>query len=236
VVVATVLIATVVLAACSTSATNGSATSHGGTSRTTSSGSSSTSGPATTVTTTSPASTGSSTSTPGGTGPTTTVPTGSTTTSTLPGNYCGVPDLRAAIEGTEGAAGTIEVTFSFTNTSPSTCVLDGYPGAFLLGSRGAPLPTIVKPGGNLSFLDIQPSTVDIAAGASAYFNLGYSDVVADGEMSCPTSSSIEITPPHDTQQLTLAASIEACDGGLLSISPVFGADSPATSTTAPPVR
>ncbi len=227
--VASAVVASAILAACSTNAPKGSATTR--TSR-----SSSTSSPATTVTTSSPStgSTTSTTSTTGGSGTTTTVQPGSTTTSTLPSNYCDVSDLRAAIEGTQGAAGTIEVTFSFTNTSPSVCVLYGYPGALLLGSAGTPLPTIVKRGGNLSFLEIAVSTVDIASGGSAYFNLGYSDVVANGETSCPTSSSIEITPPNDTQQLTLAAAINACDGGLLSVSPVFGSGSPATSTTAPP--
>jgi hypothetical protein len=92
----------------------------------------------------------------------------------------------------------------------------------------------VKRGGDLSFLQIPVSTVDIGPGTSAYFNMGYSDVVSDGESSCPTSSSIEITPPNDTEQLTLPASIDACDGGQLSVSPVFGPGSPGTSTTAPP--
>jgi hypothetical protein len=113
-------------------------------------------------------------------------------------------------------------------------VLYGFPGALLLGPGGAPLPTFVKTGGDLSFLQIPVTTVDIGQGTSAYFNMGYSDVVSGNETSCPTSSSIEITPPNDTQQLTLSASIGACDGGELSVSPVFGPGSPGTSTTAPP--
>ena len=126
------------------------------------------------------------------------------------------------------------MTFRLTNTSPSVCALYGYPGALLLGPGRAHLATVVKPGGDLSFLQIPVSTVEIAAGTSAYFNLGYSDVVSGGETSCPTSSFIEITPPNDTEQLTIPASITACGGGLLSVSPVFGPGSPATSTTAPP--
>ncbi len=106
----------------------------------------------------------------------------------------------------------------------------------LLGPGQTHLPTLVIPGGDLSFLEIPVSTVDIAPGTSGYFNLGYSDVVSGGESSCPTSSYIEITPPNDTQQLTIPASITACGGGQLSVSAVFGAGSPATSTTAPPVR
>jgi hypothetical protein len=89
-------------------------------------------------------------------------------------------------------------------------------------------------GGSLSFLDIAVETVTVPAGESAYFNLGYSDVVTGGESSCPTSSSLEITPPNDTEQLVVQVKIDACDGGRLSVSPVFGAPNPATSTTAPP--
>ena len=81
--------------------------------------------------------TGSPVSTTGSTNTTTTSQPGTTTTSTLPSNYCEVADLRGAVEGTAGAAGTIEMTFSFTNTSPSTCVLYGYPGALLRGPGGA---------------------------------------------------------------------------------------------------
>jgi hypothetical protein len=138
----------------------------------------------------------------------TTQPPASTTTSTLPSDYCEVPDLHARVEGTEGAAGTIEVTFSLTNTSPSLCTMWGYPGALMLGSNGAPLPTVVKRGGDLSFLEVPVTTVDVPSGGSAYFNLGYSDVVTDGETSCPKSSSLEITPPNDTQQLVVAIKMD----------------------------
>jgi hypothetical protein len=126
------------------------------------------------------------------------------------------------------------VTFSLTNTSPSLCTMWGYPGALMLGSNGAPLPTVVKRGGDLSFLEVPVTTVDVPSGGSAYFNLGYSDVVTDGETSCPKSSSLEITPPNDTQQLVVAIKMDPCDNGTISVSPVFGPGSPSTSTTAPP--
>jgi hypothetical protein len=162
------------------------------------------------------------------------MPPVATTTTTLPSDYCEVPDLRAQTEGTEGAAGTVEVTFRLTNSSPSPCVMWGYPGALMLASDGSPLTTVVKRGGDLSFLEGSVETVQIAAGSSAYFNLGYSDVPSGSETSCPKSSSLEITPPNDTQQLVVPISIEACQGGLLSVSPVFGSSSPSTQTTAPP--
>jgi len=218
------------LASCSTTP-KGATKPSSGNSTTTSSSS------ATTTTPSAPSTTGQTTGTTSGstttTTTTTTAPTPSTT-STLPSNYCQVSDLHASVEGTEGAAGTIEVTFRLTNLSPSTCVFWGYPGALMLGKGGAPLTTDVIRGGSLSFLDIPVTTVSVAVGSSAYFNVGYSDVVTGGETSCPTSQSLEITPPNDTQQLVVQVAIDACDGGRLSVSPVFGSSSPATSTTAPP--
>jgi hypothetical protein len=138
------------------------------------------------------------------------------------------------VEGTEGGAGTIEVTFRFTNVSPSSCVFWGYPGALLLASGGSPLNTVVIRGGSLSFLNILVTTVSVASGGSAFFNLGYSDVPTSGETTCPTASSLEITPPNDTEHLIVQASIDACGGGKLSVSPMFGSSGSATSTTAPP--
>jgi hypothetical protein len=111
----------------------------------------------------------------------------------------------------------------------------GYPGALMLSEGGTPIATDVKRGGSLSFLNIAVTTVSIASGGSAYFNLGYSDVPTGGESSCPTSKSLEITPPNDTVQLIVQVAIQACGGGELSVSPVFGSSSPATSTTAPPI-
>ena len=84
-----------------------------------------------------------------------------TTTSTLPADYCQVSDLQASVEGTQGAAGTIEVTFRLMNSSPSTCVMWGYPGALSLSQGGTPIATDVKRGGSLSFLNIAVTTVSV---------------------------------------------------------------------------
>jgi hypothetical protein len=96
------------------------------------------------------------------------------------------------------------------------------------------MTTYVVRGGSLTFLDIPVTTVSVPPEGWAFFNLGYSDVVTGGETSCPTSSSLEITPPNDTQQLVVKVAIDACDGGRLSVSPVFGSSSPYASTIAPP--
>ncbi len=93
------------------------------------------------------------------------------------------------------------------------CVLGGYPGLQLLSSSGAALPTKVIRGGHYTFTSMAPTTVTLTTGQSVYFNLGYSDVPVGNETSCPTSSSLEVTPPNSYTHLVVAASLAPCGGG-----------------------
>jgi Protein of unknown function (DUF4232) len=161
---------------------------------------------------------------------TTTTPT--STTSTVPG--CTGSNYTLSILGTQGAAGTFEVTFGFRNTSSATCPLDGYPGIQLLGSGGADIATDTVEGGGPSFTTFAPSTVEVAGGATAYFNMGYSDVTTGTETSCPTATAIEATPPGTSTALQVSGQFVVCNGGTVNVSPVFGKGSPQTQTTAPP--
>jgi hypothetical protein len=81
---------------------------------------------------------------------------------------------------------------------------------------------------------MQPTTVTLAAGQSAFFNIGYSDVPVGGETSCPTSTALEVTPPGATDHLGVTAALTACGHGTLVVSPVFAATGPDSQTTAPP--
>ncbi len=134
--------------------------------------------------------------------------------------------------GGSGAAGTIETTLGLTSTGGAPCVLGGYPGLQLLASSGASLPTKVIRGGHYSFTSMAPTTVTLTTGQSVYFNIGYSDVPVDNETSCPTSSSLEVTPPNSYTHLVVKASLAPCGGGTLVVSPVFAAGTN-TQTTAP---
>lgn len=128
--------------------------------------------------------------------------------------------------------GTNERTFSLTNVSSATCTLFGYPGMLLLGPGATALATDVVRGGGLSFENVGPSTVTLAPGAIAYFNVGYSDVMPP----CSVATAVEITPPTNTSHVVVAVSpqIMACDNGTVHVSAVFGAtNATATQTTAP---
>lgn len=169
------------------------------------------------------------------TAPTTTAAPTTTTsapTTTVVSATCQPSQLTIVQSGGGAAAGTNERTFSLTNTSSTTCTLYGYPGMLLLGSTNAAEPTDVVRGGGLAFENIGPSTVMLASGATAYFNVGYSDVTPP----CSTASSVEITPPNDTAYavVVLPLAIMACDNGTLHVSAVFSStNAAATQTTAP---
>jgi Protein of unknown function (DUF4232) len=163
--------------------------------------------------------------------PSTTHPSATSTTSAGPAT-CPSSGLAGSISGSSGAAGTIESTVALKSTTASPCVMSGYPGMQLLDSSGNSLPTNVVRKGNYSFTAMAPTTVTLTTGQTAYFNIGYSDVPTGSETSCPSSSSVEITPPNDTTHLVVAANFAPCGAGTLVVSPVFAAGTN-TQTTAP---
>jgi hypothetical protein len=155
-----------------------------------------------------------------------------TTTTTIPG--CTGSNFALSTLGSEGAAGTIEVTFGFRNTSSATCPLFGYPGIQLLGPGGAAIATTTVRGGSLSFTNFAPTDVSVAPGATVFFNLGYSDVPTGGESSCPTATGLQAIAPNTTTGLRVSGQFDVCNNATVTVSPVFGKGSPETSTTAPP--
>jgi hypothetical protein len=166
-------------------------------------------------------------------GSVTTTSASASTTTSAGTQRCEVAGLQGSAGGSSGAAGTIETTFVLKNTGSTACILGGYPGLQLLGSSGASLPTKVVRGGSYSFTSMSPTTVTLAPGEAVAFNVGYSDVPVDNETSCPTSSSLEITPPNAYDHLVVPASLAPCGGGTLVVSPVFSTTGSGSQTTAP---
>jgi hypothetical protein len=175
-----------------------------------------------------------------GTGPsTTTTPSGSTSTSTSTSttgaglSRCATAHLAGSVVGGNGAAGTIQTTMGLRNTASTSCTLGGYPGLQLLGAGGAALPTTVVRKGTYPFTAMAPTTVTLAPDQSAYFNIGYSDVPMGNQTSCPTSVSLQITPPNAYDHLVITASLGPCGNGTMTVSPVFLATGSNTQFTAP---
>lgn len=162
-----------------------------------------------------------------------TTPTTSTPTTVAGLARCATTALTGSVAGSGGGAGTIETTIGLKSTSAAPCILGGYPGLQLLDSAGANLPTNVVRKGNYPFTSMTPTTVTLTNGQSAYFNLGYSDVPVGTETTCPTSTSLLVTPPNATDSLRMTAMLAPCGGGTVTVSPVFVAGGANTQTTAP---
>lgn len=217
-------------------ASNGAATgTPSGTTSKTTAGSgtrSATGGTRSTSTTGTPGtSTSSASSTSTSTSPSTTSTTAAPpTTAGTPG--CEVAGLHVALAGSQGAAGTVELTFSLTSTSATACEMVGYPGLVLVTTSGAGLPTTVVHGGTLFFEAISPTSVDLAPGRTAYFNVGFSDVQS-GAAACTDAHDVAVTPPSGSAAATVPvpSGIHACDGGTLHVSAVFSSTDTAAMQT-----
>ncbi|MGA2519495.1 MAG: DUF4232 domain-containing protein [Acidimicrobiales bacterium] len=163
--------------------------------------------------------------------------TGSTSTTAASGlTACAARDLAMAVTGSQGAAGTLELTIGVRNLSGTTCPMDGFPSVQLLDGSGAQIPTHVVQGGSYSFTDVAPAALTLAPGASASFNLGYSDVPTAGESTCPTAATMQVFPPHASDADTITVqSLVVCNSGTVTVSPVFvpGSGAPTTAPQQP---
>ena len=160
--------------------------------------------------------------TPAGTPASTPTPTPTATPSPRPLalSRCRSHQLTVAVTGSNGGAGSLMVVLAFRNSGPTACTLYGYPGAQLLSSSGAALPTTVARGGTALFSARPPALVTLPVNGTATFDLGYSDVPSGGASSCPIASRLEVTPPNAYRFLVISATIEACRGQL-TVSPVY---------------
>jgi hypothetical protein len=157
---------------------------------------------------------------PAGGGGTTAIPiasTGTTASTTTTPPRCTVSQLRVRQTSSNGAAGSIGLTFAFTNVSSTTCSLFGYPGMQMLAASGGPLPTTVVRKPSVVVPSVPERTVVLAPHAIASFYAGYSDVSAD---SCPQASRLEVTPPNAYDHLVIPTTIAPCRG-TINVSPVF---------------
>jgi hypothetical protein len=122
---------------------------------------------------------------------------GTSTSTSKQGGRCRSADLVAHMTSVQGAAGSVIRTYTLTNTGTNTCTLVGYPGLQMLTSSGAKLTTTVVR---------TPDTVTtakLAHDVSVEFSMKYAAQTGYGSLSCPTSTSLEITPPNDYHYLTV---------------------------------
>jgi hypothetical protein len=112
-------------------------------------------------------------------------------------SVCSASELGAwvAADQGQGAAGTLYVPLEFTNVSSQACTLDGYPGVSAITASDVQL-------GNSAGWDtaVKPAKVTLAAGATAYALLEYSDVLTSDCTPAKdqiTSYELKVYPPGD---------------------------------------
>jgi hypothetical protein len=99
-----------------------------------------------------------------------------------------------------GAAGSLGITYMFTNTSATACTLGGFPGLQLLNASGQPLNTTTIRNSET------PSTVTLQPGRHAWFDIEFPTQTGFGSLQCPTSAALAVIPPNDTTALVIRGS------------------------------
>jgi hypothetical protein len=106
---------------------------------------------------------------------------------------CSARQLSAIYVDSSGAAGSVDGEYGLENTSTHRCEISGYPNVQMLKASGKKLSTYgvtVKP-------------VALAHKAVAYFGVHYAAQTGYGNLKCPTSAALRITPPGTTVGLVL---------------------------------
>ena len=155
----------------------------------------------------------------------------SPTISTAPILYpCDTSQLAWEVGQVGGAAGHIGFTgANFYNTSATTCTLIGRPKLQMLDDADDVIPTFTLAGPSVTVPNIKPVTVTIAPGERAFFDLGYASGTGYGFLQCPASTFVKITPPENSEALTVAWKIQPYGGpsiqqlrcGEIYVSPVY---------------
>ena len=155
-----------------------------------SSGSSSSSTTASSSTT--PTTSSTTTTTKGSGGSTTTSSTAAGTAS------CRTSSLALSFGSPNGSAGAIHYTLTFQNTGSTPCTLFGYPGVSFLSASGTQIGEPAQREGGT------PTTVTVAAGASAYASVAVTDPGIPPCSGSGTAAQVKVYPPGETHAATLA--------------------------------
>ena len=157
--------------------------------------------------------------------PSTTAPPPSSASPTMAGPaLCKAATLTAATDATGGgAAGSVYMTLTLTNSGAVPCLLKGFPGVSLTAdANGAPIGAPAKRD------DATPVTdVLLAPGQGGSAVLRYTQAGNFPDCTMVPAAGYRIYPPEDTASLFLAQPTQACSNaevGLLTISAFQASD------------
>jgi Protein of unknown function (DUF4232) len=113
----------------------------------------------------------------------------------------------------DGTAGTTFFTLDYTNTSRSTCFLDGYPGVSATTSGGAQIGKAATRNNSTP-----ARVIDLAPGATAHSNLGYHDILIEPSCKERTAAFLKVYAPNDTVAKHAFFSLTMCATGQSDLS------------------
>jgi len=139
---------------------------------------------------------------------------------------CQASQLKGKQYGSNGAAGTILVSITFTNTG-AACSMKGYARLQLMAGARRPLPTHVYHSG-VPLISGKPKLVVLKHGGVATIVIAFSDVTVGNETKCETASEVLVKTPGENTWIGVVAPISACGHGSLRESPVLAGRHKAT--------
>ena len=141
------------------------------------------------------------------TGPSTTVTLSAPSTTTAAVSTCQISQLTANASPGSGAGGHLAIVVVFTNSSSSSCTIDGYPTAWFVGADGSQLGSrSVDERGGPSW-----GAVSLSPGDHASTTVWY-DSPAVPYPGCPTTTAggIRVFPPGQSASLIVTMPINIC--------------------------
>jgi hypothetical protein len=154
---------------------------------------------------------------------TTTTAPATTTTAPITAAAVGCSGITATLGPTNGAAGTLTGSITLSETGPS-CTVTGYPN-LVLANGSATVPSTVVDGLTVDIsgpANGAPSPVTWSPSSAVDFTYQYSDVPSGSEGTCPTATSMAVTPPGSTTAAPpVAITLAPCDNGTVRVSPIY---------------
>ena len=118
---------------------------------------------------------------------------------------CTASDLTPSFEGSNGAAGTIVLTFSLRNTGGGPCHTYGYPGVEFLDKSGAALPTRATRTSHDVLGSVPEAAIVIEPGMIASFRVVANDAIGGGgPPTCTRPYGLQVIAPDDTAAMKVA--------------------------------
>ena len=151
-----------------------------------------------------------------------------TTTTSATSTRCHTSELALTVRGLSPGAGQRYAAVDLTNQSGHRCEVYGYVGMQLFDAGRAPVPTDV-----VRNVAAAPHTVQLAHGQAAYATLHWtvvpgSDETRPGAPCEPVASTVEVTPPDETTQLSTAWNLgQVCLHGRSDVDPLMAGTGPA---------